>query len=49
MGIVQNRHGPMIEGICKILMDPRLKEYGSEDKGNLMISWITFASALRLR
>ncbi|KAK3417860.1 hypothetical protein EUGRSUZ_H03849 [Eucalyptus grandis] len=36
-------------GSCKIVMDPRLKEYGSEDKGNLMLLRNPSASALRLR
>ncbi|KAK3417816.1 hypothetical protein EUGRSUZ_H03786 [Eucalyptus grandis] len=35
-------------GLCKIVMDPRLKEYGSEDKGNLMLLRNPSASALRL-
>ncbi|XP_039156827.1 uncharacterized protein LOC120287686 isoform X2 [Eucalyptus grandis] len=36
-------------GSCKIVMDPRLKEYGSEDKGNLMLLRNPSASVLRLR
>ncbi|KAL3727595.1 hypothetical protein ACJRO7_032348 [Eucalyptus globulus] len=36
-------------GSCKIVMDPRLKEYGSEDKGNPMLLRNPSASALRLR
>ncbi|XP_039166643.1 uncharacterized protein LOC104415068 [Eucalyptus grandis] len=35
-------------GLCKIIMDPRLKEYGSENKGNLMLLRNPSASALRL-
>ncbi|XP_056166460.1 uncharacterized protein LOC130137910 [Syzygium oleosum] len=36
-------------GTCKIVMDPRFKEYGSEDKGYLMLSRNPSSSALRLR
>ncbi|KAL3727565.1 hypothetical protein ACJRO7_032321 [Eucalyptus globulus] len=36
-------------GSCKIVMDSRLKEYGNEDKGNLMLLRNPSASALRLR